>query len=60
MKKVLLAVNAEEHDHLCIAMDAHLDYLLEADSGKQSGNLIRNDLDQMCRNFYEKAKTNFM
>jgi hypothetical protein len=29
MKKVLLAVNAEEYDHLCIAMDAHLDHLLE-------------------------------
>ena len=54
MKKVLLAVNAEEYDHLCIAMDAHLDYLRGADSAKASG-----DLSQMIKcaeNFYEKAK----
>jgi hypothetical protein len=54
MKKVLLAVNAEEYDHLCIAMDAHLDYLRGADSAKASG-----DLSQMIKcaeNFYEKCK----
>ncbi len=54
MKKVLLEVNAEEYDHLCIAMDAHLDYLREADSAKASGDLTQRI--KCAENFYEKAK----
>tara|TARA_R100000900_G_C3298245_1_gene157184 strand:+ start:407 stop:757 length:351 start_codon:yes stop_codon:yes gene_type:complete len=54
MKKVLLTVNAEEYDHLCIAMDAHLDYLRGADSAKASGDLTQKI--KCAENFYEKAK----
>ena len=39
MKKVLLEVNAEEYDHLCIAMDAHLDYLRD-----EENNLVKDDI----------------
>jgi hypothetical protein len=62
MKKVLLAVNAEEHDHLCIAMDAHLDHLLELDNDLYDHEWTQTKEDDLykkiacARNFYEKAK----
>lgn len=59
MKKVLLEVNAEEHDHLCIAMDAHLDYLRDEEKNLVKDHIDEDDLKQKIKcaeKFYEKAK----
>ena len=61
MKKVLLAVNAEEYDHLCIAMDAHLDYLRvnEIEANSQKDHEWERDMRKKitgAEHFYEKCK----
>jgi hypothetical protein len=61
MKKVLLAVNAEEYDHLCIAMDTHLDYLRANEIEAKYGKDHELEIDMMekikyAEHFYEKCK----
>ena len=61
MKKVLLAVNAEEYDHLCIAMDTHLDYLRANEIEAKYGKDHELEIDMMekikyAERFYEKCK----
>ena len=61
MKKVLLAVNAEEYDHLCIAMDTHLDYLRANEIEAKYGKDLELEIDMMekikgAEHFYEKCK----
>jgi hypothetical protein len=59
MNNFLLEINAEEYDHLCIAMDAHLDYLRDEENNLVKDDIAEDDLKQKIKcaeRFYEKCK----
>ncbi len=59
MNKFLLAVNAEEYDRLCIAMDAHLHHLRDEEENLEKNHIDEEELSKKRRcaeRFYEKCK----